>query len=628
VAVLSHPVARPAVGLGEVLRVVRGAGTIVKVSARANPRIFALLCTTTFLLGALPVTVAIASAQVVRTVPIVSSQGLDSAAGDDLVVAMSALGAFFVARSVVTYVGGTFARTMARRLDDELRARTMRAAMSPATVLHLEDDDWLRAFDAARNLSPLGITPGMAVEALGPVLAVRLEALGYCAVVAWYSWPFGLLFLAVVIFGHAEMHRLMMTQIRQAYFLDNPTEAFYFRDLAVTPQAAKELRVFGLGDWIGDRYRESMLGFLHRSWRTRGIFSPSLGAMVVLTGGTTIGGLMHFGFAGVRGDLDLGSVTLAVTAVFLLSPRVVPEDIRVAYGSAAVPAILAAEAVARDLVARPAGNREVAGVPARSICFEDVTFRYRGRDEDVLHGLTLELRAGERTALVGVNGAGKTTVVKLLCRLYEPTSGRITVDGIPLDELRHDRWQRQLAVLFQDFVRYELSAHDNVRYGALQRAGTEAEVRRAAARIGADRVVDALGDGWATQLSSRFTGGADLSGGEWQRVAFARALYAVDGGARVLVLDEPTANLDVRAEAELYEQFLELTSHEVEGTPLTTLVVSHRLSTVRRADRIVVLDGGVVAEDGTHDSLLATGGLYARMFHAQAARFADSPAGP
>jgi ATP-binding cassette subfamily B protein len=517
---------------------------------------------------------------------------------------------------------------MARRLDDELRERTMRAAMSPSTVLHLEDEEWLRAFDAARNLSPLGITPGMAVEALGPVIAVRLEALGYCGVVAWYSWPFGLLLLAVTTFGHAEMHRLMMTQIRQAYFLENPTEAFYFRDLAVTPAAAKELRVFGLGGWVDERYRNSMLGFLHRSWRTRSIFSRSLAAMVVLTGGTIVGGLVHFGFAGARGDLDLGSVTLVLSAVFLLGPRVVPEDIRVAYGSAAVPAILAAEAIAHELVALPAGTREVAGLPSRSIRFEDVSFRYRGRDEDVLRNLDLELRAGERTALVGVNGAGKTTIVKLLCRLYEPTSGRITVDGVPLAELRHDQWQRQLAVLFQDFVRYELSARDNVRYGALQREGSEGDVRAAAARIGADRVVDALADGWATRLSPRFADGTDLSGGEWQRIAFARALYAVDGGARVLVLDEPTANLDVRAEAELYEQFLDLTSHEVDGTPLTTLVVSHRLSTVRRADRIVVLDGGAVAEDGTHHDLLAAGGLYARMFNAQAARFADAPAGP
>jgi ATP-binding cassette, subfamily B, bacterial len=181
-------------------------------------------------------------------------------------------------------------------------------------------------------------------------------------------------------------------------------------------------------------------------------------------------------------------------------------------------------------------------------------------------------------------------------------------------------------VLFQDFVRYELSALDNVRCGALHHPADGDVVgvaARAAARVGAERIVARFDDGWDTPLSARFAGGVDLSGGEWQRIAFARALYAVDGGARVLVLDEPTANLDVRAEAELYEQFLDLTARSATGHPLTTVLVSHRLSTVRRADRIVVLAHGVVTEDGPHDALIARGGLYARMFAAQAARFAD-----
>jgi ATP-binding cassette, subfamily B, bacterial len=351
-------------------------------------------------------------------------------------------------------------------------------------------------------------------------------------------------------------------------------------------------------------------------------------------------GIIWIALATARGDLGFGDGVLGLSVVMVLSPRVVPEDIHVAYGAAAVPAILEAERIAHGLAADLPGTAPARGLPQRTITFRNVSFRYPGSDVDVLRGLDLELRAGMRTALVGVNGAGKTTIVKLLCRLYEPTDGVILVDGIPLGDLAGAGWQRQLAVLFQDFVRYELSASENVGLdldavdGLLasdRDAGAPvseaADVVRAAARVGADTVVDGLSDGWATTLSSRYPGGVDLSGGEWQRIAFARALLAVDRGARVLVLDEPTANLDVRAEAALYEQFLELTATSGVDEPLTTVLVSHRLSTVRRADRIVVLDGGVVVEDGTHDALVAARGLYARMFTAQAARFTDNPEG-
>jgi ATP-binding cassette subfamily B protein len=178
-----------------------------------------------------------------------------------------------------------------------------------------------------------------------------------------------------------------------------------------------------------------------------------------------------------------------------------------------------------------------------------------------------------------------------------------------------------VAAIFQDFVQYKFSAHDNVAVGALERAGDRAAVKAAAHRAGAAVVVERLPNGWDTTLSRQFTGGADLSGGEWQRLALARALFAVGGGAGVLVLDEPTASLDVRAEAELYDRFLDLTSG------VTTVVISHRFSTVRRADRIVVLDGGRVVEDGTHDELVAAGGRYAQMYALQASRFTSDAVG-
>jgi ATP-binding cassette, subfamily B, bacterial len=216
---------------------------------------------------------------------------------------------------------------------------------------------------------------------------------------------------------------------------------------------------------------------------------------------------------------------------------------------------------------------------------------------------------------VGLNGAGKTTLVKLLAGLCEPTAGSITVDGTPLAELDRISWWRQLAVLFQDFVRYELPLRDNVGFGSVEHAWDDQAIWEAAAMAGAEDLVAALPAGQATTLSPRFEGGVDVSGGQWQRIAFARALLAVRAGARVLVLDEPTAHLDVRAEAEMFDRFIELTKG------LTTIVISHRFSTVRRADRIIVLEHGQITEDGSHEELLAAGGRYERLFRLQASSY-------
>jgi ATP-binding cassette subfamily B protein len=250
-------------------------------------------------------------------------------------------------------------------------------------------------------------------------------------------------------------------------------------------------------------------------------------------------------------------------------------------------------------------------LPRQEIRFDRVTFRYPGGDHNVLDELDLTLEAGESTAIVGVNGAGKTTLITLLAGLREPTSGRILVDGKPATPGHRP----QTAAVFQDFTRFPLTVRENVALNLLGEPVNEDLLADVAARAGATDLIANLPLGWDTILSSQYENGQDLSGGQWQRIALARALYAVEGGAGVLVLDEPTAQLDVRAEARFYDRFLEITQG------VTSIVISHRFSTVRKAGRIAVLDGGRITELGTHDELLAAGGTYAHMFTLQAARF-------
>jgi ATP-binding cassette subfamily B protein len=244
-------------------------------------------------------------------------------------------------------------------------------------------------------------------------------------------------------------------------------------------------------------------------------------------------------------------------------------------------------------------------MPAREVRFRDVTFAYPG-GAPVLDGFDLTIPAGSSLAIVGQNGAGKTTLAKLLCRLYDPQKGAIEIDGVDLRALDLTSWRSRLAAVFQDFVRFELSLRDNVAP-----AGAPDEVIRAALQSAGAAELAALD----TVLAKGYEGGTDLSGGQWQRVALARALCAIQQGAGVVLLDEPTAQLDVRGEAEIFDRILAASRH------CTTILISHRFSTVRHADRICVLEHGQVVELGTHDELMAKGGRYRTMFDLQAQRF-------
>jgi ATP-binding cassette subfamily B protein len=259
-----------------------------------------------------------------------------------------------------------------------------------------------------------------------------------------------------------------------------------------------------------------------------------------------------------------------------------------------------------------AGARSVPVPIQQGIVFEDVGFRYPGSEEWAVRHLDFSLAPGERLALVGENGAGKTTLAKLLVRLYDPTEGRILLDGVDLREYDIESVRRNVGVIFQDFVRYDLVLRENIAVGNIEEREDESRLRGAAERSLADTVARRLRGKYDQMLGRRFDGGVELSGGEWQKVALARA-YMRD--AQLLILDEPTAALDARAEYEVFLRFSELTAGKM------AVLISHRFSTVRMADRILVLRGGELAEHGTHEELVARGGLYAELFQLQAAGY-------
>jgi ATP-binding cassette, subfamily B, bacterial len=414
---------------------------------------------------------------------------------------------------------------------------------------------------------------------------------------------------------------MLRSVLRQAIDMRGQTtemrRAWYYTGVGAKARDAKEVRVFGLARFFAGRYALHFTEAIRAGHAgLRELHRRAVACFIVVLGGYALA-IYTITDAARTQQISTRSmaIMLPMLAITAAAGNVSYDDIVLAWTLHGLPD---ADRLEADL--RPPsgfeGSTDPGELPRSVVRFESARFRYPSGNSDVLSGVDLDLTAGTSTALVGINGAGKSTLVSLLTRLRDPDSGRITVDGTDIRELDPARWQRTIALMPQDPVRYPLSAYDNVAFGALEHADDRDGVLRAAALSGFAAVVDDLPRGWDTVLARELPGGAELSGGQWQRLALARALFATFHGARVLVLDEPTAALDVRAEARFYGRFHEITAG------LTTLVISHRFATVRRAQRIYVLDDGVITERGSHDELLAAGGKYAEMYRLQAARFA------
>jgi ATP-binding cassette subfamily B protein len=554
--------------------------------------------------GVLPAVLAVATGALVDAVQ----------DGRSLAGPLTGVGVAFVAMQVLVPLQVCVSNNLGDRAAAWLYDELTRTCTEPPGIAHLEDPALTADLQVARSFDD---------GTMGPPLSVSMDFIAngladLFAGIATVSLLFGFTWWSPLVLGGAwgSTHWLLR---ESAVWKDRNTaevqaasrDADYAYRIAVDPPAAKELRMFGLAGWSLDRFtarRRLLHDLQYEATRLRERSMLRAGAVVVA------GNVLVF-WALADAVVD-GRISLGETVVFA---QAAAGAAAIAFGGLnwALDGAAAPAAAVRRLRAKMApvgalasGPQRAGGGHAHELRFRDVAFAYPGTSRNVLEGFDLTIPAGSSLAIVGQNGAGKTTLAKLLCRLYDPTAGAIEVDGVDLRDLDLDHWREQVTAVFQDFIRFELPLRDNVA----PVPAPDDVVLAALEHAGAGGLAEL-----DQPLSKAYAGGTDLSGGQWQRVALARSLCAVQLGAGVVLLDEPTAQLDVRGEAEIFERLLEATRH------CTTILVSHRFSTVRHADRICVLEGGRVVELGTHDELMRARGRYRTMFDLQAQRFVASP---
>jgi ATP-binding cassette subfamily B protein len=572
------------------------------VLPKADARLAAAWWIALILRGVLPAAFAIVMGALIAAVQ----------RGGSLTAPLTVAGAIFVTLQILPSVHTAVGMNLGDRTAAWLYDRLTEACVRPPGIAHLEDPALTSDLTAARDFD-LGMTGpplSISMDFIAAGMAEMIGGVASAVILAGFAWWAPVLLAGAWLATHWFLRESAVWQDRNTPEVRAAQRhSDYAYRLAVDPPAAKELRLFGLAGWTIDRFiahRTTLHRLQYEATRLREkpviwslliVITANIAVFWALAASTSAGrlstgelvtyaqcavGVSLIAFGGFSWALD--SASAPVVAVLRLQPAMAPK------GSLA------------------SGQRPAAGLPAREIRFRNVTFAYPSSDA-VLDGFDLVIPAGSSLAIVGQNGAGKTTLAKLLCRLYDPKAGTIEVDGIDTRDLDLATWRRTISAVFQYFIRFELPLRDNVAPDG----APDDVILRALAAAGATKLATL-----DTILSRAYEGGTDLSGGQWQRVALARALCAVAMGARVVVLDEPTAQLDVRGEAEIFERILAATRH------CTTILISHRFSTVRLADRICVLEHGRVIELGTHDELMAKHGRYRTMFDLQAQRFGEA----
>ena len=581
---------------------------------QTSPRLLAGSVALRLVRAGLPVAMLYVGKLIIDEVVRLSEGGLAEATGDlDLLWTYVAVE---LALAVLADVLGRATALLDSLLGDLFTNETSVRLMEHAARLdleHFEDADFYDKLERARRQTTGRLRLiGQVFDQGQNLVTIAAFAAGLVVIAPWLIV---LLVLALVPAFLGEAHFNAQSYSLMYQWTPERRELDYLRYTGASDQTAKEVKIFGLSDFLSSRYRELADGFYEANRRlaTRRAVVGSVLAVIGSLGYYVAYAVLIWRTVTVA-DFTIGDLTFAAGSFRQL--RSMMEGLLTSFSSVAEQALYL-----RDLFdffeiqPRIASTSEARRVPQpirEGLVFEDVGFRYPGTERWAVRDLSFTLHAGEALALVGENGAGKTTLVKLLARLYDPDEGRILLDGRDLRDYDVADLRREIGVIFQDFVRYQLTASDNIAVGRIEAREARPRIEGAAQRSLADTVIAKLPEGYEQMVGRRFAQGVELSGGEWQKIALGRAYMRE---AQLLILDEPTAALDARAEYEVFQRFKDLT----EGK--TAVLISHRFSTVRMADRILVLDGGRLLEIGTHEELLALGGRYAELFNLQAAGY-------
>ena len=478
-----------------------------------------------------------------------------------------------------------------------------------------EDSTFYDKLERARRqtLSRSVLMSQVLAQAQDMVTLVLLAA----GLVAFQPWLLGLLLLAVVPAFLGESHFNERSYSLSHSWTPERRELDYLRQTGASDETAKEVKIFGLSEFLIARF-ETLSDQFYSQNKALALRRAGWGTVFAAVGAAGYyGAYLYIIMRTVYGQISLGQLTFLAGSFARL--RSLLEGILSRFSQVADGALYLQDFFdffqIEPRIVRPVAGQAVRPFPRpirQGFTFEDVGFKYKNAEKWALRHLSFELHAGEKLALVGENGAGKTTLVKLLARLYDPSEGRILLDGHDLREYDPAELRQEIGVIFQDFVRFQLPAGQNLAVGRISERQNQPRIEQAAHQSLADTVIAKLPQGYDQMIGRRFNGGVDLSGGEWQKIALGRAYMRE---AQLLILDEPTAALDARAEFEVFERFKELTQGK------TAVLISHRFSTVRMADRILVVENGRVQEIGSHEELLANNGRYAELFQLQAAGY-------
>jgi ATP-binding cassette subfamily B protein len=498
-------------------------------------------------------------------------------------------------------------------LGDRFTNRVSMRLIEHATALDLasfEDPVFYDKLERARRqttgrLGLLAVLMGAGQD------AISLASLS-AGLVVFSPWLMLLLVAAVVPAFLGETHFSALAYSALYRWTREWRRLDYLRMLGASAQSAKEVKIFGLGDYLARRYDEVSRD-IYKENKQIAAHRATLGSLLnLLSTGEYYGAYAVVLVRTLAGSISLGTFTFLAGA--FARSRSYIERILADFNDVSEQAVFV-EDLFEFFEMQPAIRSGAAALPApRSIRqgfeFQGVSFAYPGSDRLVIQNINFSLHPSEKVALIGENGAGKTTLVKLLARLYDPTAGRILLDGVDLRDYDVENLRREIGVIFQDFMRYEMVIRENIGFGNIDSLDDQDRIESAARKSLAESVIDRLPKGYDQMVGRRFEDGVDLSGGEWQKIALARA-YMRD--AQLLILDEPTATLDARAEYEVFQRFAKLTRGRM------AVLISHRFSTVRMADRILVLQGGAVGEQGSHEEIVSLAGHYAELFELQAA---------